>query len=620
MKMADISFTTDSEVTNQSTIPKQGKRVQLDLDWLQQNIRCQHECPAHMDVPGYIRLISQGKYLESYKLMLETNPLPAVCGYICARPCETKCKRGDFDKPVSIDALKRFVTDYIFKNKIAIPSPKIKQREEKIAIIGGGPAGLSAANNLAVMGYRVTIFEKESIPGGMLMWAIPSYRLPREQILFDISQIQARGVDIRTNTPIGSPGMTISDLFEEGYKAVFIGAGAQKVRKLGIPGEDGEGVMDCLEFLKNVSLGVMRSMGKKVIVVGGGNVAMDTARTAMRFTQNVGYEHADMDAARMAIRLGAQEVHVVCLESKEEMPAWEHEIEGAEEEGIILNPSKGPKRIVREDNRVVGLETLNVKSVFDSSGRFNPTFNEGSESTIPADTVILAVGQTPDASWLEGRPEIELTPRGTIKVDDETLATTRPGVFAGGDVAYGPRIVIEAVANGKKAATSIDRYIRGEAIQEPKKKVWVTLSDSEFNEREGDYDAVPRQEMQMLPIENRQGTFNIVELGLTESQAKLEASRCLKCDLSIEVGTNDCVLCGRCSMVCPMGALRIVDANDESKEYRPSVSEDGLVIKYTDKCIRCGNCKDCPAHVITMKRVLWKPNEEINKMLGQSED
>ncbi len=618
--MADISFTTDSEVTNQATIPKQDKRVQLDLDWLQQNIRCQHECPAHMDVPGYIRLISQGKYLESYKLMLETNPLPAVCGYICARPCQATCKRRDFDKPVSIDALKRFVTDYIFKNKITIPSPKIIQREEKVAIIGGGPAGLSAANNLAVMGYRVTVFEKESIPGGMLMWAIPSYRLPREQILFDISQIQARGVELRTNTPIGSPGMTISDLLEDGYKAVFIAAGAQKVRKLGIPGEEGKGVMDCLEFLKNVSLGVMRSMGKKVIVVGGGNVAMDTARTAMRFTHNVGYEQAEMDAARMAIRLGAQEVHIVCLESREEMPAWEHEIEGAEEEGIIIHPSKGPKRIIREGNMVMGLETLNVKSVFDSSGRFNPTFFVDSENTIHADTVILAVGQTPDASWLEGRPEIELTPRGTIKVDDETLATTRPGVFAGGDVAYGPRIVIEAVANGKKAATSIDRYVRGEAIQEPEKKVWVTLSDSEFNAREGDYDAVPRQEMQMLPIENRQGTFNIVELGLTESQAKLEASRCLKCDLSIEVGTNDCVLCGRCSMVCPMGALRIVDANDESKVYRPSVSEDGLVIKYTDKCIRCGNCKDCPAHVITMKRVLWKPNEEINKMLGQSED
>lgn len=616
--MTNISITTDSEITNQATIPKHGKRVQLDLDWLQENIRCQHRCPAHMDVPGYIRLISQGRYLESYKLMLETNPLPAVCGYICARPCETRCKRGDFDKPVSIDALKRFVTDYIFKNKRAIPSPKIKQRDKKVAIIGAGPAGLSAANSLAVMGYRVTIFEKESVPGGMLMWAIPSYRLPREQIMFDISQIQARGVEIRTNTPIGSPGKTISNLFEDGYKAVFIAAGAQKVRKLGIPGEEGDGVMDCLEFLKNVSLGVMRSMGKKVIVVGGGNVAMDTARTAIRFTQNVGYEHAEMDAARMAIRLGAQEVHVVCLETKKEMPAFEHEIEGAEEEGITLNPSKGPKRIIRENNRVVGLETLDVKSVFDSNGRFNPTFKEGTESTIPADTVILAVGQTPDASWLEGRPEIELTPRGTIKIDDETLATTRPGVFAGGDVAYGPRIVIEAVANGKKAATSIDRYIRGKTIQEPKKKVWVTLTDSEFNAREEDYDAVPRQEMQMLNVRERQGTFNLVELGLTETQAKIEASRCLKCDLSIEVGTNECVLCGRCSMVCPMGALRMVDTCDENKVYRPSVSKDGIVIKYTDMCIRCGNCKDCPAHVITMKRVLWKPDEEIDKTLEES--
>jgi formate dehydrogenase beta subunit len=616
--MADISFETGSEVVEEATIPKQGMRVQLDLDWLQQNIRCQHRCPAHMDVPGYIRLISQGKYLESYKLMLETNPFPAVCGYICARPCETKCKRGDFDKPVSIDALKRFVTDYIYKHKIKVPSPKIKQREEKVAIIGGGPAGLTAANSLAGMGYRVTVFEKESIVGGMLMWAIPSYRLPREQIMFDVSNIQARGVEIRTNTPIGSPGKTISDLLEEGYKAVFIAAGAQKVRKLGIPGEEGEGVMDCLEFLKNISLGVMRSLGKKVIVVGGGNVAMDTARTAVRFTQNVGYEHAEMDAARMAIRLGAQEVHIVCLESKEEMPAFEHEIEGAEEEGIILNPSKGPKRVVRENNRVVGLETLDVKSVFDSSGRFNPTFIEGSESIIPSDTVILAVGQTPDASWLEGRPEIELTPRGTIKIDDETLATTRPGVFAGGDVAYGPRIVIEAVADGKKVAKAIDRYIRGENLQEPEKKVWVTLSDSEFNAREGDYDAVPRQEMQMLNIGGRQGTFNLVELGITESQAKIEASRCLKCDLTIDVETKDCVLCGRCAMVCPTGALRIVDAYDESKVYRPSVSEDGIVIKYTDRCIRCGNCKDCPAGVITTKRVLWKPNEEIDKTLQKS--
>ena len=607
----------------QTTIPTQVERVQLDSDWLEQNIRCQHRCPAHMDVPGYIRLINQGKYLESYKLMLETNPFPAVCGYICARPCESMCKRGDFDNPVAIDNLKRFVTDYIYKNKINVPSPNIKRKEEKVAIIGAGPAGLTAANNLAGMGYNVTVFEKESVVGGMMMWAIPSYRLPREQIMSDVNNIRARGVEIRINTPIGSPGMTISDIFDQGYKAVFIAAGAQKVRKLGIPGEDGEGVLDCLEFLKQVSLGVFRSLGKKVVVVGGGNVAMDTARTAARFSQtagyDVGYENTEMDSARMAVRLGAQEVHVVCLESKEEMPAHEHEVDGATEEGVILHPSKGPKGILLENNRVVGLETIDVKSVFDSNGRFNPTFIEGSESTISADSVILAVGQTADTSWLDGHPEIKVTPRGTIKIDDETLATTRPGVFAGGDIAYGPRIVIEAIGNGTQAARSIDRYIRGEDLREPKKKVWVTLSDSKFNSREANYDTVPRTEMPMLPAEERQGSFDMVELGLTEEQVKIESSRCLKCNLTIDVETKDCILCGRCTLVCPMGALRVVDAQDETKVYAPSVSEDGLVIKYSDKCIRCGNCKDCPVSVITMKRVLWEPNEEINKKLGNSE-
>jgi formate dehydrogenase beta subunit len=545
--------------------------------------------------------------------MLETNPFPAVCGYICARPCESRCKRGDFDKPVAIDDLKRFVTDYIYKNKIKIPPPSIKRREEKVAIIGAGPAGLSAANSLAAMGYNVTVFEKEAQVGGMMMWAIPSYRLPREQILFDVENIKARGVDIKLNTPIGSPGKTISDLFEEGYKSVFIAAGAQKVRKLGIPGEDGEGVIDCLDFFKKVSLGVFRGLGKKVIIVGGGNVAMDTARTAARFAQTAGYQ--ETDAARMAVRLGAQEVHVVCLESKEEMPAHEHEIDGAEEEGVILHPSKGPNRIIIENNKVVGLETRDVKSVFDSNGRFNPTFIEGSESIIPSDSVILAVGQMADTSWLDGPPEIEVTPRGTIKIDDETLATSRPGVFAGGDVAYGPGIVIGAIANGTRAAKSIDRYIRGEDLQEPKDKIWVTLIEDDFiDQRERNYDDVPRQKMPVSPVEGRQDSFNMVELGLTEKQVEIEASRCLKCDLSISVAADDCILCGRCSSVCPVDALEQVDA-DTGGDYRPHVSKDGIVLRHTDVCIRCGNCKDCPVDAISMKRVFWEPNEEINKKI-----
>ncbi|MBU6390834.1 MAG: FAD-dependent oxidoreductase [Planctomycetes bacterium] len=585
---------------DQATLPKKGMRVLVDLDWLQGNIRCQHRCPAHMDVPGYIRLIKEGKYRESYELMRETNPFPAVCGYICPHPCETKCKRGDFDRPVAIDALKRFVTDYIFKNKIRIFPPKIKQREEKVAIIGAGPAGLAAANDLAGMGYKVTVFEKEPQVGGMMMWAIPSYRLPREQIMFDVSQIVARGVEIRTNTPIGSPGKTISDLFKEGYKAVFLAVGAQKGKRLEIPGEEGTaGVMDCLVFLKNVNAGDLRSPGKKVAVIGGGNSAIDAVRTAKRLSP---------------------EASIVYRRTREEMPALPWEVEEAEHEGVQFHFLSAPVRILTENGKVKALECVKMKlGKPDSSGRRRPEPIPNSEFTIETDCIITAISQEPDLKFLGENHRLEVTKSGMLAVND-VLMTNKEGVFAGGDVTLGPSTVIECIAQGHTAAKSIDRFIRGEDIKEPKKKVWVTLLDSEFVSREENYDAVPRQKMQMLPAVDREGTFNLVELGLAESQAEIEASRCLKCDLSINVETNECVLCGRCSMVCPVGALRQVDVYDESQAYRPFLSKDGIVIKYTDVCIRCGNCKDCPVNVISLKRVLWKPNEEINKTIEEREE
>ncbi|UJS18097.1 MAG: FAD-dependent oxidoreductase [Candidatus Jettenia sp.] len=579
----------------QATLPKRGIRALVDLDWLKENIRCQHRCPAHMDVPGYIRLIQEGKYQESYELMKETNPFPAVCGYICPHPCESKCKRGDFDRPVAIDALKRFVTDYIYKNKIRVSSPKIKQKEEKVAIIGAGPAGLTAANDLAGMGYKVTVFEKESQVGGMMMWAIPSYRLPRDQIMFDVSHILERGVDIRTNTPIGSPGKTISDLFNEGYKSVFIAVGAQKGKRLEIPGEDGtEGVVDCLEFLKNVNDGDTRSPGKKVVVIGGGNSAIDAARTAHRL---------------------GPEVYIVYRRTREEMPALPWEVEEADHEGIQFHFLAAPVRILTENGKVKALECIKMRlGKPDNSGRRRPEPVPNSEFTIETDCIITAISQESDLKFLGDDHGLDVTKWGTLAVSD-TLMTNKKGIFAGGDVTLGPSTVIECIAQGHVAAKAIDRFIRGEEVQEPKKKAWVTLLDNEFDLREENYDAVPRQQMQMLPVEDREGTFNLVELGLTEAQAKIEALRCLKCDLNINVETNECVLCGRCSMVCPVGALKQVDAYDENKGYQPFVSKDGIVIKYTDKCIRCGNCKDCPVSVISLKRVLWKPNEEINKML-----
>ncbi|MBO1223899.1 MAG: FAD-dependent oxidoreductase [Candidatus Scalindua sediminis] len=582
----------------QAVISKQGTRVSLDLDWLQKNIRCQHRCPAHMDVPGYIRLISQGKYTESYKLMLETNPFPAVCGYVCPRPCESKCKRGDFDKPVAIDALKRFVTDYIYKNKIKIPPSKVKQREEKVAIIGAGPAGLTAANDLAGMGCKVTIFEKESQIGGMMMWAIPSFRLPREQIMFDVSNIQARGVEIKTNTPVGSPGKTISDLFEEGYKSVFIAVGAQKVRMLEIPGEEGtEGVMDCLDFLKGVNTGNLKSPGKKVAVIGGGNSAIDAARTAKRLSP---------------------EVYIVYRRTRNEMPALQLEVEEAEHEGVKFHYLAAPVKILTEKGKVKAMECIKMKlGEPDSSGRKRPEPIPNSEFTIETDCIITAISQEADLKFLEEGYDIDVTRWGTLAVDDN-LKSNKEGIFAGGDVTLGPSTIIECIAQGHTAAKSIDRYIRGEEVQESKDKAWVTLIEGDFiSEREKNYDVTPRREMKTLPETDREGTFNLVEFGLTESQAQIEAERCLKCDLSINVATDDCILCGRCSSVCPVDALEQVDV-DTGGEHRPHVSKDGIVIRYTDVCIRCGNCKDCPVDAISMKRVFWEPNEEINKILEGS--
>jgi formate dehydrogenase beta subunit len=520
---------------------------------------------------------------------------------------------------VSIDNLKRFVTDYIYKNKIKIPAPEIKKRDEKVAIIGAGPAGLTAANDLAGMGYQVTVFEKESRVGGMMMWAIPSYRLPRDQIMFDVSNIEARGVEIKLNTHFGGPDKTtsssssdsavsdgspeepisskipddaISGLLKEGYSAVFIAVGAQRGRKLEVPGEDGtEGVMDCLDFLKNVSAGDLKSPGKTVAVIGGGNSAVDAARTAKRITPDV---------------------YIIYRRTRNEMPALKHEIEEAELEGIKFHYLVAPVKVIVENGKAKGLECVKMElGEPDSSGRRRPEPVPNSEFVIDTDCIITALSQEADLEFLGDDSGLEATKWGTLVVDDG-LQTAKKGIFAGGDVALGPSTIIECIAQGHLASKSIDCYLRGVDFKESKDKTMVTLIEGDdIQERESNFDSTPREEMTTIPKSQR-GSFDLVELGFAESQARVEADRCLKCDLSIQVVAEDCILCGRCSSVCPVDALEQVDA-DTGGDYKPHVSKDGVVIRHTDVCIRCGNCKDCPVDAINMKRVFWEPNEEINK-------
>ncbi|MFQ5787723.1 MAG: FAD-dependent oxidoreductase, partial [Thermodesulfobacteriota bacterium] len=519
-----------------------------------------------------------------------------------------------------IRALKRYVCEkYGVESKNSPTVQKINKSRAKIAVIGSGPAGLSSAYELTMLGYRVTIFESESVPGGMLQTGIPEYRLTRSVVELEIDRILKMGVEFRVSQKFGKD-YEIDDLIDEGFKAVFIAIGAHKSIDIGLPGRDLDDVLSGIDFLLNVNLGYKVNIGKKVVVIGGGNVAIDIARTAVRGrpvglhtqtgTQKLEDGSTSMDAARMAIRLGAKEVHVICLESREEMPAFQYDVEEAEREGVILHPSKGPKRIIGENSKAVGLETLDVESVFDSRGRFNPTFINGSENIMSSDTVILAIGQSPDISWLEKHPEIALTPRGTIKVDNETLATTRPGIFAGGDVAFGPRIVVEAISDGIKAAHSIYRYLGGKKLERVKAR-FIALSSKQY-EMPINYEKIQRQSIPSLPISRRIG-FSEVEIGYDDETARIESSRCLDCKVNTIFDGSKCILCGGCVDVCPENCLRLAETNrltgdEKCIDLFQKRSKSIAVVKDEDKCIRCGLCmKRCPTKAITMETLELTP-------------
>ncbi len=483
---------------------------------------CQIACPARVHIPGYVALIAKGKYKEALDLIRRRMPLPSVCGRVCLHPCETACRRQDVEQPVAIMALKGFVIDYVPQE---LPERLPQLYRDKVAVIGSGPAGLAAAYDLIRIGYGVTVFESLPMVGGMLSVGVPEHRLPREVLKRDIDYIEALGVEIETNTRIDL-GQGLDDLFGQGYGAALLALGAHKGQKLNIPGADLEGIMVGTSFMRDVNLGEQVKVGKKVVVVGGGNVALDCARSALR--------------------LGAAEVHMACLERKEDMPAEANDLEQAEEEGIKLHPSLTLARISGGAGKVNGVECIEVTGLqFDQDGQ--PQFDvvTGSERTISADTVIFAIGQTPDTTGLTTESGIETSQRGAIVADPETMMTGRRGIFSAGDCYSGATSIIEAIASGQKAALYINRYLQGDVLRVRPEKT-VEEADIKVDIPAGT-EKQPRQLMPVLPVSERVFNFREVTLGFTAEAATEEAKRCLNCAGHL------------CKDVCPYAAPQFAD-------------------------------------------------------------
>ncbi|MDX2043322.1 MAG: FAD-dependent oxidoreductase [Acidobacteriota bacterium] len=608
-------------------------------DYWMRMVKCQDACPVHTNACGYVTAIAEGRYQEAYKIARATNPFASICGRVCGAPCEVNCRRGDLDSPITIRALKRFVneqfgpesgdfTHYHAGANERMLSPN-RGDYERIAVIGAGVSGLTVAHDLTRLGYKVTVFEANSDPGGMLMVGVPIYRLPRELVRAEINAILSMGVELKCNQKLGRD-FTIQSLRDDGYKAIFLGVGLPKGRKLPLPGSDTPGVFDGLEFLKAFNEGKPMELGKKIVVIGGGNVAFDVARSAVRpravemadaksdmeRTERIAY-----DVARSALRLsGDKEVHLVCLEDRHEMPADEVEIEEGEEEGVRLHPARGPREILHEGGYVTGLRTVKCTSVFDEAGKFNPKFDESVVEDIEADTIMFAIGQTSDLSFLNEADGVE-TERGLIKVDPETYQTTAPDVFACGDIAHGPRLFIHAIASAQIAARSMHDYLRGTRTDVVVRKRWLP---ADYTMTQG-WDQLQRHNPPALEAEQRAATLNIVEINFPEAEARQQAARCLRCNINTVFDTSVCIACNGCVDVCPENLIKLVgldklrgdaflmklasesagiSAEDLSGYSNEELREFGaIMLKDESTCIRCAMCASrCPTQAIKMQR------------------
>jgi len=619
-------------------------------DYWTRQINCQDACPVHTDARGYVRAIADGRIEDAYLIARGPNPLASICGRVCGAPCEAACRRGNLDEAVSIRALKRFVTDRFggaVDERSRSPMQLIRrllghsdQRDasrceelssfrellsdrdelsdnsngERVAIIGSGPAGLAAAHDLALMGFQPTVYEMESVPAGMLAVGIPQYRLPRELIAAEVDFIRALGVEFVCNTQVGSD-ITLEKIRAQ-HRATIISVGLKRSRALPIPGSDGEGVLGGIEFLRDVSLGHDVDLAGDVVVIGGGNVAFDVARSVVRQT--------GVDVSRTALRkAGVKTVHLCSLESLDELPADDVEILEGDEEGIERHHSLGPTEIQLDENgRVTGVVFQRCVRVFDENGRFSPEFDESDLTTIPADRVLWSIGQRPDLSFLDATSDVEKNERGLPQLDTETQATTAPDVFLAGDIAHGPRLLIDAVASGKQVARQVFEFVRGQRLVPEVKLVHLELPDYL---READYEKLTRSTPSTLSAAERtQSQQAVVELGLAPEQAMCEGCRCLDCGVNTIFDSSKCILCGGCADVCPELCLELVALDrltgDEqlTRTLQESVgdadlSEFSTIIKDETACIRCGLCAErCPVGAVTMERVNFSTTWRID--------
>lgn len=624
-----------------------------DANYHQNLISCQVACPVHTDARGYVRAIADGRFDEAYLIARGPNPFASICGRICGAPCEIACRRGKIpkvnddgmfvgqDRPIAIRALKRFACDQFgpearpisevldsIKNFVPpiagdaeemaalLRSGTGKSADEadgrRVGIIGAGPAGLSAAHDLALMGFKPVVFEIESVAAGMLAVGVPAYRLPRDLIEKEVAVIEALGVEIRCGVKIGRD-ISFAQLRRE-FAAVIIAVGAKSSRGLGLPGEDGPGVIGGVDLLRAVSLGETLEMGKDIVVIGGGNVAYDVARSVVR--------QIALDTARTAARLDeTSRVRLVSLESAEEMPADTIEIVEGDEEGIERLNGLGPTEIRRDPNGVVtGVAFRKCIRVYDDERKFAPVYDDSDVTFVPCDTVLLAVGQAPALTFLEdGGKDVEMIRGSWVKVDPATLQTTANGVFVAGDLAHGTRLLIDAVASGKSAARSVYQFLTGKTLTSELVKTHLVL---DRYRRERGYESIRRVPVPTIePGERLEHPENVVEIGYSRDSAMREASRCLDCGVTPVFDGARCVLCGGCSDVCPTECLKLISLDkldfdtditqmiEDAIGTEAELGENSAILKDEDRCIRCALCAmRCPVDAITMERVTFKTN------------